>query len=100
MVAKKLFADHSGKPQFQNDSETIQNLRQVLPDRISGEEITKLAALIIRYDYPVDLIQIAESWGMSLNSLMSVARGTWERVQSVPTDTKMSGSGWDSSAQD
>lgn len=95
-----LFSDHRGKPQFDNDLQTVNRLRVVLPDQLTATDITDLAMLMIRYQYPTDLEQIAKKWGFSLNSLLAAARNHWERGEYVTKDTEVTGSAWDFSQND
>lgn len=95
-----LFSSQSGKPQYQNDLKTVERLRCVNPDRVNSKDITELAMLLIRYQYPSDLQQIATDWGFSLNSLLANARSSWERGEYVSNDTEMNGSGWDAASND
>lgn len=98
MVANLMFTDYDGRPQYENDLAIVVNLRSKLPDQVQTKDITQLAMLLIRYNYPPDLAEIAESWGFSLNALLAAARNAWERGEYVSSDTEMGGSGWDATS--
>lgn len=99
MVTKKTFQEYSDKPQYIYDSNRVSELKRLNASSVETKDITDLAALLIRYQYPSDLMDISLSWGMSVNMLLSLARAAWEKGE-WSGDANTAGSSWDATSDD
>lgn len=99
MVKPIRFEAYANKPLYRYDSQRVSELKRLNASTVQTKDITDLAALLIRYEYPEDLMEINTSWGMSVNMLLALARTAWEKGQSS-ANGDIGGSGWDSASDD
>lgn len=87
-------------PQADSDRKAAYILNQIPRQRVEDPNIAELARLIIRYNYPEELIEIADRWGFTVNTLMSAAMLHWQVFERLSAATATEGSNWDVSAEE
>lgn len=87
-------------PQAEFDSKAAYVLNQIPRERVEDPNIAELARLLIRYNYPSELVEIVDQWGMTINSLMASATNYWQLFERLNAEASNDGSNWDVSPEE